>query len=485
MIKISGLFANTPCGLRIDNMKPYPAYKESGIEWLGDVPQKWDIKRLKFVSQINPSKPSDIPENLPCVFIPMEAMNTDGTFDQSERRPFSELKNGFTHFAKDDVIFAKITPCFENGKGALLSDLDSEIGFGSTEFHVLRAVTGRTTSKFLYYLTSSGEFRRIGEGLMQGVAGQKRVTNDFVQDYVVAVPSIDEQRSIAEYLDHKTAQIDDLIAKKERMIELLKEERTAIIDHTVTKGLDLPAPQSEAARQAGLNVELSATKKADPSFGGKDSGVDWLGKVPKHWCLKKLKYVSCVNRKALSETVDENYEFNYVDIGNVDLEEGIAFGEKISFLNAPSRARRIVQKGDAIVSTVRTYLKAIAYFEDDVEDIIVSTGFAVISPKRIFNPKFLYYVLRSEKFIDRVCAQSVGVSYPAINSTELSDIVIWFPEDRVEQSKIVEYLDRVISKTKMAIRRYQKEIEYLKEYRTALISEVVTGKIDVRTANEK
>ena len=222
---------------------------------------------------------------------------------------------------------------------------------------------------------------------------------------VVPNPDYDEQELLSIYLDRKTAQLDDLIAKKERMIELLKEERTAIINQVVTKGLD-------------PNVEM------------KDSGVEWLGKVPKHWRLKKLKYVSRVNSMALSETTDENYSFNYIDIGNVDLEEGVNLGEKIRFVDAPSRPDVLYKKGDTIVSTVRTYLKAIAHVEADVQDVIVSTGFAVITAKSQFISKFMYYVLRSEKFIDRVCALSVGVSYPAINSTELADIVVWYPDNK-------------------------------------------------------
>jgi len=203
-------------------------------------------------------------------------MNVDGTFDNSITKPFSELKTGFTYFAENDVIFAKITPCFENGKGALLKNLGSEIGFGSTEFHVLRAIANFTTPEFLYYITISGLFRSVGKAFMQGVAGQKRVTNDFVQNFVIGLPSIQEQAGIAYFLDRKTAQIDGLIARKERMIELLKEERTAVINQAVTKGLN---PKAEL----------------------KDSGIEWLGKIPKHWRIKRLKYV-LRNRKGSLKT---------------------------------------------------------------------------------------------------------------------------------------------------------------------------------------
>src|SRR3972149_2647958 len=168
----------------------------------------------------------------------------------------------------------------------------------------------------------------------------------------------------------------------------------------------------------------------------KDSGIEWIGNIPENWKIKKIKYVARVNQLALGEDTEETYEFNYIDIGNVDLEKGYSITEKVNFLNAPSRARRIVRKGDSIVSTVRTYLKAIAHFGDVVNDIIVSTGFAVVTPGVQLEPKFIYYILRSEKIIDRICALSVGVSYPAINSSDLADMAIWYPDDINEQKRI-------------------------------------------------
>ena len=205
----------------------------------------------------------------------------------------------------------------------------------------------------------------------------------------------------------------------------------------------------------------------------KDSGIEWLGDIPKEWSLKKLKYISRVNSLSLSETTKEDYEFNYIDIGNVDIEKGFNLGEKIRFEKAPSRARRIVRKGNTIVSTVRTYLKAIAYIGDDVEDVIVSTGFAVINPNKEIEPKFLYYLLRSEKFIDRICALSVGVSYPAINSSELSSIDAWFP-NKDDQNKISAYLDRKAESIEKLIVKKERMIELLKEERKTILNQAIT-----------
>ncbi len=442
-------------------LKRYPKYKDSGIEWVGQVPKDWLIKRLKFVADINPSRLPGMSDEAQCVFIPMEAMNTDGTFDQSERRPVSELKSGFTYFGKDDVIFAKITPCFENGKGALLSDLDSEIGFGSTEFHVLRAVTGRTTSKFLYYLTSSGEFRRIGEGLMQGVAGQKRVTNDFVQDYVVAVPSIDEQRSIAEYLDRKTAQIDDLIAKKERMIELLKEERSAVINQAVTRGLD-------------------------PNFELKDSGVEWLDKIPKHWEIKKIKFNASVHFSNVDKKTEEGELpirlCNYVDVYYNDI-----ITPDLDFMEATASQEEIkkfkLKVGDVLVTKDSEEWNDIAipaYVSIELPDLICGYHLAQIRPiLQSIEGKFLFWLMSADCINYQFKIEASGVTRFGLSNYALSNAIIPIPPIN-EQKEIAAFIDRKTSLIDEQMKREEKSIELLKEYRTALISEVVTGKIDVR-----
>ena len=213
--------------------------KDSGIKWLGEIPTHWEIKRLKYVANINPQRPDGISDETKVVFIAMESMNTDGTYDNSIMRPYLEVKSGFTYFAADDVIFAKITPCFENGKGALLRNLGTAVGFGSTEFHVLRAVKNKTISGYLYFLTISGLFRRLGEAFMQGVAGQKRVTNDFVQDFIIGVPPVDEQKTISAYLEEKIERIDTQIGRENKSIEYLKEYRTSLISEVVTGKIDV------------------------------------------------------------------------------------------------------------------------------------------------------------------------------------------------------------------------------------------------------
>lgn len=204
----------------------------------------------------------------------------------------------------------------------------------------------------------------------------------------------------------------------------------------------------------------------------KESGELWLGDIPEHWEIKRLKYVSSINDETLTETTDPDYEFNYIDIGNVDAVEGIVGKETYRFENAPSRARRIVRQGDTIVSTVRTYLKAIAHIRESENHLIVSTGFAVVRPRGI-NPDYLFYTLRSPYFVETIVSRSTGVSYPAINASGVGAITVQIPPIE-EQHAIAAFLDRKTAAIDALIAKKERHIELLKEKRAALISHAVT-----------
>lgn len=220
-------------------LNPDAPMKESSVEWLGQVPDEWEVKRLKFAAKINPSRSEikSLPGDLEVSFYPMELVGF-GELYEGQKKNLEEVSSGFTYFRDDDVLIAKITPSFENGKGALASGLKNGIGFGTTELHVIRP-SSNLDKNFLFYLTYSHGFRHPGTGLMDGTAGQKRVPNEFLIDYLVALPSLPEQKTIVEYLDTKTAEIDQMIAHNETQIERLHEYRTALISAVVTGKIDV------------------------------------------------------------------------------------------------------------------------------------------------------------------------------------------------------------------------------------------------------
>ncbi|MCU8106469.1 restriction endonuclease subunit S [Shewanella sp. SM101] len=211
----------------------------------------------------------------------------------------------------------------------------------------------------------------------------------------------------------------------------------------------------------------------------KESGVEWLENIPAHWSSKSLKFLCTYNDDVIYETTDPETIIEYVDIGSVSAVEGISKTEKVAFGKSPSRARRIVRNGDVIVSTVRTYLEAIAPITNPPENMIVSTGFAVIRPNSKLDKGFAAYCLRAKGFIREVVARSVGISYPAINATELVGISVpYLPYE--EQQKIANFLDHETAKIDTLIDKQEKLIELLKEKRQAVISHAVTKGISYK-----
>ena len=224
------------------------------------------MKRLKYLTEINPPLPRDrVPKPDDEVsFLPMERIGEEGSLDLSEVRPARDISQGYTAMLDGDLVIAKITPCFENGKGALCHGLRGGIGFGTTELIVLRAKS-QSDSRYLYWLTRGHHFRNWGEAEMRGSAGQKRVTEEFVSNYLSADLKPAEQRRIAGYLDEATGKVDRLVALRRRQMELLREQRAALIQQAVTRGLNPNAPL-------------------------KDSGLPWLDNIPKHWRIARLKH---------------------------------------------------------------------------------------------------------------------------------------------------------------------------------------------------
>ena len=205
----------------------------------------------------------------------------------------------------------------------------------------------------------------------------------------------------------------------------------------------------------------------------KDSGVDWIGQIPEHWNQLQLKYLVSCNDDVLPEST-KNQLIKYVEISDVDSTSGIKQFTIYNFADAPSRARRITNIGDIIVSTVRTYLKAIARVDQD--DFVVSTGFAVLRAKNI-NRNFLFYSLLNEAFLQQVIAYSYGVSFPAITSKELLRIKLNIPPFS-EQQAIAAYLDKETRKLDAAVETLERMVEVLKERKQLIISKAVTRGLD-------
>lgn len=229
-----------PEAAKAAGLEPNPQMRDSGVDWLGKIPENWGQIRGRFVMAVNP--PSHRARALggtdEVSFVPMEAVGEYGGLDLERTKQLDEIGTGYTAFEDGDVVVAKITPCFENGKGAIASKLKNGVGFGTTELHVLRAGK-RLDKQYLFYLTISHTFRMLGESEMYGAGGQKRVPPEFAKDFRILLPPVAEQQTIARFLDSQTMQIDSLVSKVESAITRLTEYRQALITSAVTGKIDV------------------------------------------------------------------------------------------------------------------------------------------------------------------------------------------------------------------------------------------------------
>ena len=217
-------------------------------------------------------------------------------------------------------------------------------------------------------------------------------------------------------------------------------------------------------------IQLKKSQKTYSQYVS--SGVEWIGDVPKGWGVKRLKYLTNINKNTLGENTMPDYFLKYLDISNVN--KGVVNNPvEMIFDDAPSRARRIVKNDDVVLGTVRTYLQSVAHFENPDKNLIVSTGFAVLSSLKEIDSKFLYYQLLSDDFTHRLVAHSTGVSYPAITPKDLSDLEIFYPS-KPEQQKIASYLDKKIGNIEKIVAKKKEQVGLLKEKRASVISRAVT-----------
>lgn len=441
-------------------MSQYFEYKNSGNEWIREIPSTWKISRFNHnfsFSRGLPITKQDLKDKgIPCVSYG-EIHSKFGRIVNPEQHELKYVDKGFLEsnpnslLVRGDFLFADTSEDIEGSGNFTCLDSDKATFAG---YHtVIARLSNRHDFdyKYLSYFFDSIEYRNQIRSSVSGIKVYS-ITQGILKSTSIVIPTPKEQSAIASYLDRKTAKIDELIADKKRLLELYEEEKSAVINHAVTKGLNTEAPI-------------------------KDSEIEWLGEVPEHWEVKRLKYVASINDEVLTEKTDKNYEIEYVEISGVKSGCGIVETTLYKFMDAPSRARRIVNDGDVLVSTVRTYLKSIAKVDNAPTNMIASTGFAVVRPRNI-DSNYAGYLFYVEPLIGEIISMSTGVSYPAINASQIGDISIPIPPIQ-EQQVIVKHIEINLFRINSQVNRITKLIELLTEYRTAIISEVVTGKIKV------
>lgn len=389
----------------------------------------------------------------------MSAVGTDGSLDLTDSRQFSELDGAYTFFREGDLCYAKVTPCFENGKGAVLSGLVGEMGFGSSELTVLTPSAKSLTPLLKYYLIMA-PFRQLGTSWMSGTAGLQRVPDRFAKSFPFFLPPLPEQQAIANFLDRETERIDALIQKKSKFIELLEEKRQAFISHAVTKGLNPDAPM-------------------------KDSGVPWLGEVPAHWDVMKLRYAFRIQTGFAFKSDEYSFDENDVRLlrginVNVDTlsEENLAFWRKD---DASAYREYQLKTGDLVLGMDRPWINSglrAAVVTPSWNGSLLLQRVARLrgNPSRTW---FTKYFFMSEAFRDSLEADMTGLSVPHISGPQISAVRMALPFDR-ELHALVDLLHKVEQQTVSLRNAVENSISLLREKRSALITAAVTGQIDVR-----
>jgi len=440
--------------------KAYPGYKPSGVEWLGEVPNSWPVTRLRFRAKINPSKAeiNGVSGDTMVSFIPMEAVGEYGGLRLDQTKLLDEVANGYTYFREGDVVVAKITPCFENWKGSVAQGLENGLGFGTTELHVIR-LADDLDRRYLFYLTITHAFRSVGASYMYGAGGQKRVPDDFIRNFRHPFPPSDEQRAIAAFLDRETGRIDALMEKKQRQVELLQEKRAALISHAVTKGLNPAAPL-------------------------KSSGVEWIRQIPVHWELKRLKFLAS---EPLKYGANESAEIDDPDLPRyiriTDITEGGSLRDETFKSLAEDIAEPFILKNGDILLARSGATAGKTFMYQDSWGRACYAGYLIRLRANSLEaiPEFLYYFSNSSVYWGWLSSVFIQATIQNVSAEKYANMVVVTPPIE-EQKEIVSFLDRETGKIDAHTAKIQESIDRLKEYRTALISAAVTGKIDVREA---
>ncbi len=441
--------------------KPYPAYKDSGVEWLGEIPAHWEVKRLRdiadslqtgpFGSQLHADdyifggRPVINPSNLQGgTLVP----DWNCTVDESS----------LSHLARHELVAGDIVLARRGELGRCALATAEQAGWlcGTGSLRLRLRSYDACPQYFLRLLSTDG----VRDWLtLQSVGSTMQNLNTSIIGRIpVAVPMLDEQRCVAAFLDRETARIDALVAKKERLIELLQEKHTTLITRAVTKGLD-------------------------PNVPMKDSGVEWLGKIPAHWEVKRTKFVARLRSGHTPSRQHPEYWqdctipwFGLADVWQIrdgQVEYVSETAEKISELGLASSAARLLPTGTVILSrTASVGFSAIMGVDMATTQDFVNW---VCGPE--LRPEYLLYVFRSMEHEFR--RLTMGSTHQTIYMPDVGAFATPVPST-TEQGRIVAYVRSETMHIDALTVKVRDAIDRLKELRTALISAAVTGKIDVR-----
>jgi type I restriction enzyme S subunit len=422
--------------------KAYPEYKDSGVEWVGNIPSHWKISRIKHIASTPVTDgPHETPDfyDVGIPFISAEAVSS-GKINFDKMRGYISPKADKKYSKKYSPQLHDVYIVKSGATTGVVAIVETNLKFNI--WSPLAAIRCKSSYDpyFLFYFLRSFNFQQ-GVELNWTFGTQQNIGMNVIENLFVTKPST-EQSQIANFLDHETAKIDKLIEKQQQLIKLLEEKRQAVISHAVTKGLNPNAPM-------------------------KDSGIEWLGEVPAHWEIKKLKY-SC---KLITEKKTTNGMF-VVALENIE-------GKTGKYLPSASKYKgedTFFRKNDILFGKLRPYLAKVFIAK---REGIAFGDLLVFRANSCVKSKFAFYQMISESFIKIVDSTTYGSKMPRASVEFISNMIICLPQLE-EQKLIIEFIENRLKTINKLTEKSEKAIQLMQERRTALISAAVTGKIDVR-----
>lgn len=433
--------------------------KPSGVEWIGDIPQEWEISRIKYVSDFQPTcDTSKLTNESIVTYTPMEYIK-NGYYIKNDS-PYGKLSSSLTQYCEDDIVMAKVTPCFENGNIAIMTNLSSGIGMGSSELFVFRAK--RINVKYLFYWLRNTGFVNAACATMTGTGGLKRVSPYFVYNSVICFPKNNEhQQHIVEFLDRKCAEIDSVISKTKATIEQYKALKQSVITQAVTKGIRPDRPM-------------------------KDSGIEWIGEIPQEWTLVPFRHI-------LRERNEKNSPIKSTERLSLSIELGVTlYSEKTTNLDRfkdDFEQYKLTYPGDLVLNSMNMIVGATG----------VSEFFGCVSPvyytffdetRDHITAKYCEYIFRSKTMLRVLYSLGKGIYAIVrgddrvntcrlkVSKEDLKSLLLPFPSEK-EQREIVEYIKHKTADIDVLISKKEKLLTELESYKKSVIYEYVTGKKEI------
>jgi type I restriction enzyme S subunit len=429
------------------SLSRYPDYKHSGVDWLGEVPSHWKIERLKNVIDLRKNTVGETKGDYTLLSLTLQGVIARNMVNPKGKFP-AEF-NTYQVVEKDDLVFC----LFDVEETPRAVGISPCTGMVTGAYTVGRVKIG-TSAQYLYNFYLSRDQYKAFKMYYTGL--RNVIRSETFNAIPCPVPPIDEQIGVAKFLAIETEKIDILVTEQEKLIELLVEKRHAVISHAVTKGLD-------------SNVEV------------KDSGVEWLGEIPKHWILKKLKYgYSVVLGKMLqpeTSSVDDEL-LPYLRATNIQWKNVNVEDVKKMWLSKNDKKNLRLVDGDLLVSEGGDVGRS-CIWRSELEECYFQNSVNRIRAKKSDLNMYLYYwifTIKESGYIDVLCNKSTIAHFTA---EKLENVIVPFPPVK-EQTLIVNYLDKATTKVDTLIFQAEKAIKLLNERRSALISAAVTGQIDVR-----